>query len=82
MPKKGSSRGGRALFSWEDVKKSNNNNKSYYLGHSIKAKSNRLGDTTELYWYDKDKNINESLDSIEKERQLFKMQENKYKENF
>lgn len=46
-------RGGRAAFSWEEVK--SDKQRDHYLGHSIMAPIQRLGQRNDVLWYSRDK---------------------------
>ena len=46
-------RGGRAEFSWDNVKA--DKDREYYLGHSVKALAGRWQKGKDVYWYTREK---------------------------
>ena len=55
----GGTRGGQALFSWEDVKK--DKDRSHYLGNSQMAAVGRWQTGKDILWYTKESKSNQSV---------------------
>jgi hypothetical protein len=57
-PPRAGARGGAAEFSWDNVKA--DVDRTYYLGHSVKALAGRWQKNKDVYWYTKEKQAGET----------------------
>lgn len=52
-PSRGGTRGGKDQFSWDSVK--SDQQREFYLGHSVKAATGRWQNGKDIFWYQKEK---------------------------
>jgi hypothetical protein len=75
-PSRGGTRGGKDQFSWDSVK--SDQQREFYLGHSVKAATGRWQKGKDIFWYQKEKDPLHSLsneDAIAQERAMAKQRE-------